>query len=246
MGVTSASTNDDAGREPQLSSGPAPIAAGATATEAPARQLVSSIGGDRCVTCDTPLASDQRYCLSCGERRGKSRFTAATTAVHAAAAPPVAAVPQTASGDREPPRRRVASGTTLVTGIATLLLAMGVGVEIGRISNNGNAGTRASAGTPAVQVVTVGGGGASTTAGAAASTGSTAKSTAKSTPVPASSTKVTPVSKKVQTKATQAASQVLGSSAKNLAPATVQQGGKCTSGQAGCQGGKFTGNFFGQ
>ena len=37
---------------------------------------------------------------------------------------------------------------------------------------------------------------------------------------------------------------VVGSSTK-LAPATVKVGGKCQNGEAGCQGGKFTGGFFG-
>jgi len=247
MGVTSASTNDDAGREPSLSRSAASVAADSSA-EAPTRQLVSAMGGDRCVTCEAPLASDQRYCLNCGERRGRSGYTAASAAMQSAATPPAAAA--AASSGQEPPsaRRRVASGTTLVAGIATLLLAMGVGVEIGRISSNGNTGSQARASAPPVQVVTVagGGGGASTTPTAAASSSTGKKRSAKSTRVPASSTKAAPVSKKVQAKATQAASQVLGSSAQHLAPATVQQGGKCTNGQAGCQGGKFTGQFFGQ
>jgi hypothetical protein len=51
-------------------------------------------------------------------------------------------------------------------------------------------------------------------------------------------------SKTVQKKAVQAAGKVLGNG-NNLAPPTVKAGGSCTSGQAGCQNGKFTGNFFG-
>jgi hypothetical protein len=53
-----------------------------------------------------------------------------------------------------------------------------------------------------------------------------------------------PPSKALQQKATQAAGKVLGNSS-HLAPPTQKVGGSCSSSQAGCQGGKFTGNFFG-
>ena len=52
-------------------------------------------------------------------------------------------------------------------------------------------------------------------------------------------------STKVQKAATQAAGKVLGNSSNNLPPPTSHTGSKCTNGQAGCQNGKFTGNFFG-
>ena len=135
------------------------------------------------------------------------------------------------------------SGTTLVAGIATLLLAMGVGIEIGRISSGNNNGTPARASAPSVQVVTVGSGGGGTAAATTASTSSSPKTKDHKAAAKKAATQ-TVVTKKVANKATQAASKVLGSSAKNLAPATVQQGQSCSSG-AGCQGGKFTGNFFG-
>jgi hypothetical protein len=94
-------------------------------------------------------------------------------------------------------------------------------------------------------VVTVG-------SGSGGSAGTTTSASAASTPNPkakANHTKSGPtkvvVTKKVAAKATQAASKVLGASAKNLAPPTVKTGQSCSSG-AGCQNGKFTGNFFGQ
>jgi hypothetical protein len=66
--------------------------------------------------------------------------------------------------------------TALIAGVGTLLLALGVGVLIGRSSNN------TSAKTPAAQVVTVpvGGGsaGSAGTAGASTSTSPTAKTPA--------------------------------------------------------------------
>jgi hypothetical protein len=240
MGVT-ASQNDDAGSESGGTSHDGG-GAGSPRVEASTRQVIVGQVGDTCVSCEAPLASDQRYCLKCGERRGRSRFGAAATA--AQHDPPPAGLPA------DPPqsqRRRVASGTALIAGIATLLLAMGVGVEIGRISNGNNNGNAspAHASAPSVQVVTVGSGGGATTASSAPSTtGSTTKAKGKGSQPKATAAKVV-VTKKVAAKATQAASKVLGSSAQNLAPPTVKKGQSCSSG-AGCQNGKFTGNFFGQ
>jgi hypothetical protein len=240
MGVT-ASQNDVAGSE---GGGTSPAGGGVEPSrlEGPTRHVMVGQVGDTCVSCEAPLASDQRYCLNCGERRGRSRFSAAATA--AQTDPP----PAGQAADAPPSqRRRVASGTALIAGIATLLLAMGVGVEIGRISNRNNSGspTPAHASAPSVQVVTVGSGGGATTASSAPSTSnSTTKAKVKGSQPRTTASKVV-VTKKVAAKATQAASKVLGSSAKNLAPPTVKSGQSCSSG-AGCQNGKFTGNFFGQ
>jgi hypothetical protein len=203
-------------------------------SETPTRPLVGV--GDRCVTCDSSLAPDQRYCLNCGERRGKSRFPV-QSALSSTAEPAQAS----AKSRREPPKRRMSSGATLVAGIATLLLAMFVGLEIGHLGKSGN-GTPARASTP-VQVVTVGGGGgAATTTPTASDTQS--NNNAKASKNKGSSKKTVVVTKKVAAKANQAASKVLGASAANLAPTQVQQGQSCSHG-AGCQNGKFTGNFFG-
>ena len=240
MGVTPASPHDDAGSDQGVSAGVS-SSVGAARFGAPTRQLIASQVGDTCVSCEAPLASDQRYCLNCGERRGKSRFAAAGGAGQSAPRPP-----ERRAEPREPHRRRVTSGTTLVAGIATLLLAMGVGIEIGRISNGNNSGSAnpARASAPSVQVVTVGsGGGGTAPAAVPSSSGSATKSGAKASHTQSAATK-TVVTKKVAAKATQAASKVLGASAKNLAPPTVNTGQSCSSG-AGCQNGRFTGNFFG-
>jgi hypothetical protein len=205
-------------------------------SDAPTRPLVGM--GDRCVTCDSPLAPDQRYCLNCGERRGKSRFP-----VQSALSPTAEPAQASAKSRREPPRRRMSSGATLVAGIATLLLAMFVGLEIGHLGKSGNGGP-ARASTP-VQVVTVGGGGgAATTTPTASSDTQSNNNNAKASKSKGSGKKTVVITKKVAAKANQAASKVLGASAANLAPTQVQQGGSCSHG-AGCQGGKFTGNFFG-
>jgi len=206
--------------------------------EAPTRELLAGAVGDRCTNCQAPLASDQRYCVNCGERRGKPRFSYATMAAQAAAAP--AEVPA-----RPQHRSRASSGAALVAGVGTLLLAMGVGVLIG---HDNNSSTRAS--SPGVQVVTVGGGSGSaaatpTTGASGTAGGRTAAASPKAAAAAAKANVPTVhLTPKTTQAASQAAKKVLGGSApKNP---TQKVGGKCTSGTAGCQNGTFTGNFFGQ
>jgi len=203
----------------------------------PTTELVTGVVGDRCANCQSPLSPDQRYCVNCGERRGRPRFsydTLVTQTAPAAAAEPPAPTRQ----------RRFSSGATLVAGVATLLIALGVGVLIGHDSNSG---TPARASAPPVITVNGGSGatagtnaGANTTAATPATPTSTGTSKGKSGKV-----KVTHVvvSAKTAKAATQAASKVLGSS-KNLSNNSQQQIGGSCSGGAGCQNGKFTGNFF--
>lgn len=221
------------GREPVRASGSE--LAGDT-LDAPTQQMGLAAVGDRCVNCGALLSSDQRYCVNCGERRGKARFTVAETAVESA---PVASAPP-----RAPRRPRASSGFTLIAGIATLLLAMGVGVLIG----HDNAGTQ----RPATQNITVAGGGASvaptssTAAASSKSTAGTSKSSGTSGAKHARGAAKSKPSAAASQKAAAAATKVTGGTAK-VAPATVTQGSSCTAGSAGCQNGHFTGNnFFGQ
>jgi hypothetical protein len=188
--------------------------------------LLNAAASDRCASCNVPLASDQRYCVNCGERRGKPRFVYQSQ---------TASAPASTAPHRDRPNRAPA-GLTLVAGVATLLLAMGVGVLIGQNSTENSRTVAAQ--TPAI---TINGGGtaAGTSTTASASTG--AKKSGKGAN---SGAKAAHLTKKVLTQVNNAASNVVGSQA-HLAPATVNVGGKCASGQAGCQNGKFTGNFFG-
>ena len=192
---------------------------------------------DRCTACGAPLAHDQRYCLECGERRGQSRFPAAQPAAEART--------RRTRTTNAPRASRVSSGTTLVAGVGVLLLAIGLGVLIGRINNNNAPTTRASA--PA-QVITVqgGSGGATGAATTVPSTRTTVQHVTKKaqTKLNAAAKANAPPPAAVQQKATQAAGKVLGNS-KNLAPPTVTTGQKCSNSQAGCSGGTFNGNFFG-
>ena len=130
-----------------------------------------------------------------------------------------------------PPRQRprMTANATLIAGIGTLLLALGIGVLIGRTGNN-NSGSKAAP----VQVVTVAGAGASGPAGASSA------STPPSTPSAATAAKGA-----ANAKATHTSTKGTFTT-KAPPPKVTTVGGSCTSGQSGCQGGKFTGNFFGQ
>ncbi len=207
---------------------------GLTDDGAATQQLGLASVGDRCVVCGSPLSRDQRYCVDCGERRSKPRF---------AQAEPTAAVPAAAPSPPPARKARISSGGTLVAGVATLLLAMGVGVLIGHDTS-----TRAAA-QPPVHITVQGSLGsapaaASTTATSPASTGGTSGTTSKKSGASATSkaaTKSKAASSKASSSAATAASKVLGG--KSDTPPTVTVGAKGKG--AGYSGGKFTGNFFG-
>jgi len=193
--------------------------------DAPTTELLSGAVGDRCPSCQSPMAGDQRYCVNCGARRGRPRFTPESVAADTSSAQ----VPE-----RPPPAQpRFSAATTLVAGVATLLLAMGVGVLIGHNSNS--TPTRAAA----PQIITVAGGAAN---GAAASGTPSAAARKKAAKLKVKTT-VVHLTAKTATAAASAAAKVLGGGApKNP---TVQPGQSCTAGTAGCQNGTFTGSFFG-
>jgi hypothetical protein len=195
--------------------------------DAPTTELLSGAVGDRCSNCQAALASDQRYCVNCGHRRGKSRFSAGSLAATAAASAP--ASPSDHGG---PHRSRVSAGTTLVAGVATLLLAMGVGVLIGHNTSSARA--------PAPQIITVGAGG-----GTGASSAATPSTSSSKTGKASKKRKVTKVVVTAHTAqvAASAAAKVLGGAAPKNPTVTVGQ--SCSADTAGCQNGKFTGNFFG-
>jgi hypothetical protein len=189
--------------------------------------------GDRCSSCGQSLASDQRYCINCGQRRGKPRFSFSELSGKKKEAP--AAAPK-----QKPRHQRLSQGLAFIAGIATLLLAMGVGVLIGHNSNGNSKVQQASA--PQQQVIRLEGGGAVSGSGGNATkkvaTHTTQSSTTSGEPV----THIVLSKKQVQA-VRKAETNVLGQGAQNLAPPTVQPGSPCAHG-AGCQGGKFTGNFF--
>jgi hypothetical protein len=95
--------------------------------------------GEPCANCGALLARDQRYCLECGTRR-------AGMAAMLSAPPP----PRAAAREAEAERAAVVAGSPwrldagLLAGVGCLLLALLVGVLIGR-SGGDDGATRASA-----------------------------------------------------------------------------------------------------
>jgi hypothetical protein len=207
------------------------------AVNAPAAPLSAAASGDRCGNCHAPLAPDQRYCVSCGERRGRARFAPSAFSGSDVAEP--ASVPPAESR-----RPRASSGTVLIAFVATLLVAIGLGVLIGHDSN-ANHGT-AAASRPTYKISVYGGGsGAPGTAGSSSTGSGSATKAGKSSGKAVKTKPITAAAaQKVAAKGAAAANKTLGTSKSNLPPATVKQGGACAKG-AGCQGGKFTGKFFG-
>lgn len=177
------------------------------------------------------MVADQRYCLACGRRRGEPRLPFMDAAAYIEAldspAPREAVAPP-------PRRRRISPNAALIAGVGTLILAMGLGVMIGR-----SGGEATTAETPPVQVVRVGGGATPT---AARSRPGKAAGTPKAKASGSKGGSVAP-----EKDPTPAAEEVLKPTAGvDLPPPTVKPGGKCPAGSAGCDGGKFTGDFFGE
>jgi len=116
------------------------------ATPAGSRDVLPSVAAtshETCPACGSAMAADQRYCVECGQRRGPARV------------PFLDGIDQPsrdAQAARSSSRRRGRRplDATLIAGVGTLLLALGIGVLIGRSSNS------TTAKSPRVQVVTVG------------------------------------------------------------------------------------------
>lgn len=180
-------------------------------------------GRETCSNCGAAMAADQRYCVECGQRHGAPRLPfmegAAQHTYEIQAPPPVARA------------RLLTTNGTLIAGIGTLLLAMGIGVLIGRTGNNGS--NRAA--NP-VQVVSVAGGVGGPTGAAGSGTASSSTSTTSSTPQAALAAGAK-TAKATHTSTT-------GTFKTKAPPPKVVTVGSPGSGR-GYQNGKFTGNFFG-
>lgn len=184
------------------------------------------------------MAADQRYCLECGKRRGDPRLPFMDAVIFMDA---LKRQPEVAGAAVAPPaerRSRMTANASLIAGVATLVLAIGVGVMIGQSGDGG--GSVASA--PAPQIIKVGGGGEETATAANSGGGEIGGKGGKAKKAKA------PPEKAIDNSGTsEAAAEVLKPAGDvKLPPPTVQKGGKCESGAAGCEGGEFTGDFFGE
>jgi hypothetical protein len=201
------------------------------ASDAPTKEvrpsMLSSIH-EQCSACGAPMAPDQRYCLQCGERNGPARVPALDTARQRTNETPA----------RPPQRPRTSANTALIAGVGTLLLALGVGVLIGRSSNS------SSTKTPAAQVITVPtGGGSAGTAGTGTTGGASSPSASAQTPGTAGA-KASKSSAAATAAAAAAASKAAVKKAVKGPPPKVVTVGSPGKGR-GYQKGHFTGNFFG-
>jgi len=184
--------------------------------------------GEQCPSCGHPVASDQRYCLSCGQRRGDPRlpFMNAVTFMDAMKRPAATSPPP------PPKRRRLSPNAALIASVGTLLLAMGVGVLIGRSGND-------TAAAPQQQAPIVIKSGAETESPTASTAKGGTNGGKSGKPSKRAAAKA-----KADAESGAGADQVLHPKVK-LAPPTAEVGDKCGSG-AGCKNGEFTGEFFGE
>jgi hypothetical protein len=204
------------------------------ASDAPTKEVRPSMLGsihEQCSACGAPMASDQRYCLRCGERNGPARVPALDRAGQRTQAAPAAG----------PPRRpRTSVNTALIAGVGTLLLALGVGVLIGRSSNS------SSSKTPAAQVITVPtAGGSAGTAGTGTTGGASTPGASARTPgaAAAKASKSNAAAGSAAAAAAAAAATKAAAKAKGPPPKVVTVGSPGKG--PGYQKGHFTGNFFG-
>ncbi len=230
------------GPQQPLTGGPAPVPptppTGQQAPAAPIQSTAVAGSGDNCANCGAALAVDQRYCLQCGQRRGDPRLPFMDAVVL------MDAVQRGQQPPPPPPPKKKRSGgispnAALITGIGVLLLALGLGVLIGRSGNNE---TASAPQTPQVITVEGGGGGGGEEAAASTSSGSSTTGSGK-----ASKSKGAKAAKAKEAETQAGAEEVLKPAAGvKLPPAKVQPGGKCPPGSAGCKGEEFTGEFFGE
>ena len=198
------------------------------ATPAGSRDVLPSVAAtshETCPACGSAMAADQRYCVECGQRRGPARVPFLDG---------IGQPSRDAQAARGSSRRRGRRplDATLIAGVGTLLLALGIGVLIGRSSNS------TTAKSPRVQVVTVAGG------GSGASTGATGEAaTAAAAAAGSSSSKSKAATTKAATSDAKAKAAVKRKAAAAPKPKIVTVGSPGHG--PGYQNGHFTGNFFG-
>jgi hypothetical protein len=211
---------------------------------------------DSCPNCRARMAADQRYCLNCGHRRGEPRlpfmdavvFMETMNAPGGTAGPPPPPPPAQSGGSAG----RWNANAALIAGVATLVLAIGVGFLIGRTGHE-NSNSQAQA---PIKVIEVNGGGTSGTEEAATTDGATETTNggkaaneakagkSKSKGASAKPSEIKEGSKQEEEEAQKKTEEVLHSKVKSVKP-TAELGESCEKGVAGCGGnGKFEGNFF--
>jgi hypothetical protein len=229
-------------------------------SEPPVGPSMAAFGGnDSCPNCGARMAADQRYCLNCGHRRGDPRlpFMDAVVFMESMGSPgagPGTPPPPPSGGDKS--SNRMNANAALIAGVATLVLAIGVGFLIGRSGNNGSN----NAAEAPIKVIEVGGsgGGGGEVAEETTSKESTGKgkesgkgkSGKKNSAIKTEGNKATKKAEKNVAEGahgqSEAVENVLHTEEGVELETEVEVGGSCKEGTAGCEGGKFEGNFFGE
>jgi hypothetical protein len=187
--------------------------------------LPTTSSRDHCGSCGAPLTPDQRYCVECGQRRGRSRVEFMDRIVPAAepAKEPVS--------ERRLPR--FSPNAALIAAVGTLILAMGVGVLIGRWATSEKGGS--------TQVKLVNLGGATTGTGSATPTTTGSEATSPTTSGTSTPTKSTSTS----TSTSKAKASKAGAESTKPKAKVVKLGSK-GSGAGYNKKKEFTGEFFGE
>jgi hypothetical protein len=197
---------------------------------------IASTSATHCANCGAPLAADQRYCVECGERHGDPRLPV-MSGRQDLSAPALAPPPPRKGASR---LARASANTALIAGVGTLLVALGVGVLIGRSSESNNQ----PAASAAPQVVTIAGGGA--VAGAPAASSAVPATTGDAPTAAAgkdAKAKAGGDKGKSASKSDSANAPASGKAVPKKAGKVVSIGSKGSG--KGYKDGKFTGDFFG-
>ncbi|WP_027006634.1 hypothetical protein [Conexibacter woesei] len=196
-----------------------------------------------CSNCGAALATDQRYCLVCGERNGDPRLPVMSGRASLSSPATPAVVTTTTRG----PRGGGSTNTALIAGVGTLLVALGVGVVIGRSSDNNNS----TAKTP--QVITVGAPAAAAAGAAVAGAGASGTTPGDTSGAAASGSSDSRAKDSKNASSDGAKAKDSKSDAKAATPGngrvaarkgTVVRLGQRGTGK-GYKDGRFTGDFFG-
>jgi hypothetical protein len=215
-------------------------------------------GNESCPNCAARMAADQRYCLNCGHRRGEPRlpFMDAVVFMESMGAPGGAAGAPPPPPPAEQRSNRMNANAALIAGVATLVLAIGVGFLIGRSGHENSNGAQAEAPIKVIEVNGGGGSGEATEATTTKESTGGAKEATKSKGGSKSGGKASPKTTPKAEKnseigshgASKATEEVLHTEGDvKLAEPEQKIGGSCEQGTAGCSSnGKFEGNFFGE
>jgi hypothetical protein len=208
---------------------------------------------ESCPNCGAQMATDQRYCLICGHRRGDPRlpFMDAVVFMESMSAPGGGGAATPPPPPAESSSNRWNANAALIAGVATLVLAIGVGFLIGRSGHDNS--TQAAAAPQVIKVEGGSGGGEETAAATPEEAGGTEKAD-KSKPGKSAikSEKSAKATKKAEENVKEGTNGQAASVEKVLhstvpqAKAEAQVGDSCEEGTAGCEGKEFTGNFFGE